>query len=187
MKTAFFYKSIAFALVFIIYFTEVNAQEETPILKPKVPFKDRFFTGGTIGLQFGTVTYLDVSPKLGYRVTKDFSAGIGATYIYINDKRYKGHENKSNIYGGRVFGEYRIWENLLAYSEYEILNLEVQDDFFPYLPTRKNISSLLAGGGYSQAIGGNSSAVILVLWNLLDSKYSIYQNPIIRIGFNIGL
>ena len=130
-------------------------------------------------------TLIDISPKLGYKITKELAAGIGATYIYIRDNRIKGFEYHSNIYGGRIFGQYQIFENVLAYTEFEVLNLETLDGF-TYQLKRRNVSSFLVGGGYTQSLGENSSAVILVLWNLLDSKYSIYQNPIIRIGFNIG-
>ena len=178
-------KFVTGVLLLGFYFNAVNAQPETKPDKPKTPFRERLFTGGNIGLQFGSVTLIDVSPKLGYKLTEKLAAGIGATYIYINDKRIKGYEYHTNIYGGRLFGQYQAFENVLAYSEFEILSLETLDDF-TYQLKRRNVPSFLAGGGYTQHIGESSSAVILVLWDLIDSKYSIYQNPIIRIGFNIG-
>ncbi|MBK9045855.1 MAG: hypothetical protein IPL74_03850 [Bacteroidetes bacterium] len=30
--------------------------------EPKTPFMDRIFFGGNLGLQFGNLTYIDVSP-----------------------------------------------------------------------------------------------------------------------------
>ncbi len=172
-------------IILVVLTANLYAQEETPPVKPKVPFRERIFTGGNIGLQFGTVTYIDISPKIGYKLTDKAAAGIGATYIYVSDKRYKGYEYTTDIYGGRVFAQYQVFENVMAYSEFEVLNAEVIDDL-TYKLSRQNIPSLLAGGGYVQPIGGSSNVVILVLWNLLESRYSIYQNPIIRIGFNIG-
>lgn len=175
---------VLFALCTEMLQAQDNGEPAIP-QRPKVPFKDRLFTGGNIGLQFGTITYIDVSPKLGYKITEQFAAGIGATYIYLKDKSYPNFSYQTDIYGGRVFSQYQLLENVLAYSEFEVLNAEVYNDFTATLK-REYISSLLAGGGYSQSFGGNSSAVILVLFNLLESRYSFYQNPVIRIGFNIG-
>lgn len=180
------------SILFIILATSIISSKtfaqdnpNAPPSPPKKPFKDRLFVGGNIGLQFGTLTYIDISPKVGYKLTERFAAGIGATYIYINDKRYRGFEYSTDIYGGRVFGQYKIFDNVLAYSEFEVLNGEVYDDLLAEM-IRRNITSLLVGGGYVQPVGGRSNIMILVLWNLLESRYSIYQNPVIRIGFNLG-
>lgn len=179
---------IKFVTLIVFQSAFVLGQESTPPPPARTPFRERIFTGGNIGLQFGNVTYIDVSPRVGYKLTEKAAAGIGATYIYINDKRYKsiGYEYSTDIYGGRVFAQYQLLENILAYSEFEVLNAEVFDDI-TYKFSRQNIPSFLAGGGYTSPIGAHSSFVILALWNLLESRYSIYQNPIIRVGFNIGL
>jgi hypothetical protein len=155
--------------------------------EPKTPFKDRIFFGGNLGLQFGNLTYIDVSPLVGYKITDKLHAGIGATYIYYKHKdAYLKYE--TSIYGGRVFGRYYIMDNLFAHSEYEMLNLEVPETVTGgnYELVRDNISSVLVGGGYAQEIGANASLVLMLLWNLTEEQYSPYQNPIIRIGINAG-
>lgn len=47
---------------------------------------NRVFFGGNFGLQFGTITNIEVSPLVGYRVTRDFSIGTGITYIYLKQQ-----------------------------------------------------------------------------------------------------
>lgn len=162
--------------------------------KPKAPLNDRIFISPDIGLQFGTVTVINISPKAGYRITEKLAAGLGLTYIYLNDKRYKsiGYTNESNIYGGSIFAQYQLIEQLRAYTEYEALSLETYDSNIfnatgKIVTRREFVPSLLAGGGYSQSMGGNSSLVLMILYNLLDGPKSIYSNPVIRVGFNIGL
>lgn len=156
-----------------------------PSQPAKVPFKDRIFISPDLGLQFGTVTLIMLAPKVGYRITEKFAAGLGASYVYVKDKSYPGYTFESNTYGGSIFAQYQLFESIRAYSEYEVLNLEIYD---PYLNNtrRENIPSLLVGGGYSQQIGGNSGFFIMALYNLLDGPNSIYSNPVIRIGFNVG-
>lgn len=144
-------------------------------------YKSKLYTGGNMGAQFGNSTFIDISPILGYRFTEDFSAGIGTTYRYL---RYNDGRNlyKNNILGGRVFGRYNVFDNLFVYSEYEVLN----SDWAQY-GKRINVENLLAGLGYTQFLGERASVSIMGLWNFYYSPFPIYNNPIIRMGFNIGL
>ncbi|NJM93482.1 MAG: hypothetical protein HC842_01420, partial [Cytophagales bacterium] len=101
------------------------------------------YFGGNVGVSFGThLTSIELSPLVGYRFTDRFSAGPGITYIYLSDK-LRGYT--TNIYGGRLFANYFITDNIFARSEWEALSLEklgVADD------SREWISNLFLGGGY---------------------------------------
>lgn len=166
--------------------TENYQPYNAPPDEDKVPFGQRLVFGGIIGMQFGTVTVVDIEPIIGYKITPKLIGGIGIKYIYyeVNDPFYGNYS--TNIYGGSVFGRYFILENIFAHVEYELLNLEVPNDFFPYDLTRLNIYSFLVGGGYSQQIGNNAAIGIAILYNLTEEEAYPYENPIIRIGFGIG-
>src|SRR5690554_7446721 len=71
-----------------------------------LPFKDRLFFGGDLGLSFGTVTYIRVAPIIGYNISPKFAVGGGPSYQYYKDNRYSGYE--TSIYGGSVFGRYFV-------------------------------------------------------------------------------
>ena len=186
-------KKLVISCVFISFFCfQLSAQDkEEGKKKPekrKVPFNERIFISPDIGLQFGTVTVVNISPKVGYRITEKFAAGLGATYVYLKDKSNKFYSYEANIYGGSVFTQYQLFEPVRAYAEYELLDVELPDyNTYPIRTKREFIPSFLVGGGYTQSIGENSSFGIMLLYNLLDGPKSIYSNPIIRIGFNIGL
>jgi hypothetical protein len=46
----------------------------------------------------------------------------------------------------------------------------------------------LVGGGYFQRIDGSNSGIfVMLLYNLTESLYTPYSNPIVRIGVNLGL
>jgi|TARA_B110000285_G_scaffold130234_1_gene146359 hypothetical protein len=168
--------------VILIYFTlspVVGQVANSTKVKKEFSFDD-FYTGGNFGLQFGTITLIDVSPLIGYKITDRYSMGIGGTYTYYRDKRFNPAYT-SNVYGGRLFAKFIIWENLFAYSEWETLN-----GAWNFNESRFNITSLFIGGGYTYAVAGNSSIQVLGLYNLNASVSSPYQNPILRIGFNLG-
>ncbi|MDD5571185.1 MAG: hypothetical protein PHD97_08520 [Bacteroidales bacterium] len=146
----------------------------------------RFVTGGNIGVQVGSYTFIDISPALGYKVTEKFIPGISISYKYL---RFADMQNEfeTNIYGGSIFFKYLVLENLFAHVEYEILNFDRQL-FEPSKSARRiNIESLLVGAGYRQEISRNFHTNLLVLWNLNETIYTFYSNPIIRVSFDIGL
>jgi len=156
----------------------LSAQNAPKAQKP--PLKDRIYFGGSLGAQFGSYTYINVSPFAGYRATSWLSAGLGFTYMYFKDSRYSV-EYSNSYYGPRVFAQVNIWQGLFAYAEYEALNIEYWD-----VGGRGWLNNLFLGGGFQQSIGGKAFASIMILYNLNDSYYSPYSNPVVRIGFGAG-
>lgn len=183
-----------FVRIFIIIISMIVA---TGNLNAQRSFGSRLFTGGSLGLQFGNITLVDVSPMIGYRLTEDIDVGISLTYKYYNYKDYYSYNKqtydlKTNILGGGVFGRYHFTENLFAHVEVEYLSFSI-DKYSIYnngLTSKKEkvgITSLFVGGGYKQEIGYNSFFTIMILYNLNETTNSPYTNPIIRAGFGIGL
>jgi len=176
----------------VLFFAPIHAQEyKTNTSENPLPEKKKFdwskvYFGGGLGLQFWPYTYLDLSPTVGYRITDEFSAGVGVSYQYFsqNNPAFETH-----IYGGSIFARYVFMGYLFGHAEYQLLNSE----FFEATSSgiilnrfRKDVSYIWIGGGYRQKIAGNSYFVISVLYNLNESGYSIYPNPIYRMGVSIG-
>ena len=177
-------KHLLFSLL-MMYTISVVAQDSIikKRNKPSWSIRDKIYVGGSVGLQFGTSTFLAFSPLVGYKITKKFSAGVGLTYQYYQYKD-KYYSIKTNVYGARIFGRYMITENLFGYGEYEYLNLEA----FDFYPSRRvDVGSLFGGGGYIQRFGPRSSLVAMILYNFTPSYYTPYQNPVIRVGMNFSL
>lgn len=175
---------IKFIALLLCISAACTAQDSTMLRKhpPRENVLDRLFTGGNLGVQFGTVTFVDVSPLLGYKITEKISAGIGATYQYYHYKdRY--YDFATNVYGGRVFGRYLFTDFLFGHIEYEYLNLEA----FDFQRRRVDVGSLMAGAGYIQRVGDHVAVIAMILYNFTESVYTPYQNPIIRVGVNIGI
>jgi len=173
-----------FILIFILV-SKINVgQTYNESNAPKEPFASRLFFGGGLGLQFGSITLIEVSPLVGYKVTPKFSIGLSPTYKYYKYNAYYGNV-ETNVFGGSIFSRYSIFENVFAHVEYETLFYNIQEPGYPTY--RQQFNSFFVGGGYNQRIGGNSAMYILLLWNLNDTPDSPYVNPIIRVGFSVGL
>ena len=166
-------------------------------------FRDRLFFGGSFGLMIGSLTDIEISPIVGYYITPRWSAGIGVTYEYYNNKyhwidlRTRIPERfETHIWGGRLFTNYVIVNNvndwiplglnfrIFAHVEYEGLSYEKK--FLDYYATgREILNSFLVGGGLRFPMGKRSSMNLTLLWNLNSNLYEYYGNgPIIRLSFN---
>ncbi len=152
-----------------------------------------FFVGGNLGLQFGTVTLIDVSPMAGYYFTDNWSMGIGATYKYY---RYTLLDSKfvSTYYGGRAFTRYQLKSNsidllnhLFLHGEYELLNFRFEPEGQGNEYENTKVESYFIGGGYNAPLSRKVNAHILLLYNLNDTADSPYDNPVIRVGVTVRL
>lgn len=157
------------------------AQRELP-QQEKVPLRDRMFFGGNLAMQFGTITFIDISPLAGAMITNKLSGGVGLTYQYFRDSRFIGGEN--NIYGGRLFGRYNVLPSVFLHSEYESLNLDLYNPISDTFQ-RAWVPGLFLGGGYFAPFGNRGGANFTFLYNLLfDNQRSPYNQPyVIRVGF----
>jgi hypothetical protein len=157
----------------------------------KPPVRQRLFFGGSFGLQFGTVTNIEVSPLVGIWLLPRLAVGAGPSFQFYDDPY-----GSTMIYGGRAMLQFNIIQDLnnliplglntgiFAHGEYEALSLEKA--FFTTNTEssgRIYYGSFLIGGGISQPTGKRSSMNITFLWNLSDNVYGLYDNPEIRIEF----
>lgn len=174
-------------ILFIFIHTALFAQDENHGQEDEKPsLRERIFFGGSFGFGFGDITFIDLSPVAGYKISPRFSAGLGAVYQYT---KYKQLDFSSNTYGGRAFGIAKLFDPVFAQLEYEYLNYEYLD--FPEGQTRADFSSVLAGGGVSQPLSKNVFLNFTALYNfsydLNNSEYKPYDSPwVIRVGVTAG-
>jgi hypothetical protein len=186
---SYFRNTFFILLLFSASFSAISGQgskSQTP------PLRERLFFGGSFGLQFGTITDIDVSPIIGLWVFPRVAVGIGPEYTY-----YKDPLSSTSIYGGRVYSELVLIQDfnniipvgvhmgLFLHAENESLSLE--SDYWKRsitsnTPDRFLLNTVLAGGGISQQLGRRSSINFIVLWPLNSSAYDYYSNPEIRVS-----
>jgi hypothetical protein len=181
-------KRIIYTIFIVVFALNANAQ----YLDSNPTWKQRIFWGGGFGLTLGSITHIDVSPIVGYRVTNRFSAGIGGTYQYYN---YSAYNIKTSIYGGKVFASYTIIKDianvlpfgenmggLLLHAEAEGLNVEKRIFYLSNDNDRVWVFSPLAGIGYQLPVGMRRYLIVYVLFNFNEGQNSPYSNPVFRMS-----
>ncbi len=162
-----FVKILVSTLVLLICSQTASGQQQS-----------KFYVGGDLGLLFGTVTLVNISPKVGYNYNEKMSFGPGLIYQYYHDKRIGF---KSNIYGASGFMRYRIFDNVAAYTEYQQLFFSASFGDESFL---REVPVWFFGGQYIQELGNNVTFNVSILLDLIEDENSPYQNPFIAIGGN---
>jgi hypothetical protein len=164
---------------------EESETKEKKTKKKSQDFASKLMYGGSFGAFFGQQTYIELSPKVGYKVNDRLVAGLGLNYIYFSTKDY-GQRFVTHIYGPTVFAQYALLSGLFAYGEYNAYNVASYLPIPPYTPERVWIGSAPVGLGYYS--GGQIGGVYLsILYDLINDPASPYYNggmPILlRVGF----
>jgi len=175
-------------------FNIVTGQRES---EQKPPLRERMFFGGSLGLQFGTYTDIQITPLVGLWVRPRLAIAAGPNYRFYKGPDYvNGGTTSTSIYGLNSYIQFvplkdlnnlvpvGIHMGIFLQLEDELMNLEsaVWDVTNP--DTRFTVNTVLAGFGISQQMGQRSSVNLMFLWALNNSVYGLYSNPEIRLSFS---
>lgn len=177
-----------FTLPFVGYsqFDTPSSNNEAPIKKPvkekKEPLSDRMIVGGGLDLAIGDIVSVGVTPIIAFEATKSTWVGGAFTYRYF-ENRLTNPTYSTHTYGAAPFVRQHVFEYLFVHAEYEFLNGQWQFN-------RENewVSNFMIGPGYRAFVGDRSFFSVYLLWVVSeDPVYQIYNQPILRMNFAIGL
>ncbi len=147
---------------------------------------DKISFGGNFGLIFGSLTVLDISPWVGYRVLPKVTPGIGMSYMYYRDQ-WSGTPYSTNLFAARTFLRVDVAGPVFVYGEIEALNFDYFDRF-TFERERIWFTSPIVGVGYMQMSGDRSAFMLSVLYALRseEERSPYFQNSLIfRVGYMI--
>lgn len=201
-------RKIVFAILLLMVFSGAMAQEvynssgraHYKKEKKKTGYDpDKLILGGGMNLSFGSgYANVGVSPIVGYRLAKHFSAGVGVGYQYYKlpsyvDPFYNMHYTYGNLISPNLWARYFVYRNLFvnATYEYDLIALKTPLDRYGNLvQTKSNVtnSCLLLGLGLRQPLGGRVSFYGELFYDVLQGEYSPYpkQSPGLRFGVAAG-
>lgn len=135
--------------------------------------------GGTVGMQFGNYTMVNISPQIGYNFKKNMNAGVGVSYSYYRDK-YNGTTDKSHYGGFNVYGRYYPLGFLVLHAQPEINFMSRTVDYPNGVDEKieKTVPSLLVGAGLRMG-----SLVAMLKYDVVQNSYTPYGN---RVFYSVG-
>lgn len=155
----------------------------------------RWFTGGSMGMYFGDLNYLHLSPLLGYRLSDLFSAGmqLNAQYQWnhYRNAANDGVEKESyGVLGGGVFLRGYPLDAFFLQGQPEYNRVFGRRHYADGSPPQRFgrwVPSFLAGAGIAMSAGQGSAVTLMVMYDVLQDEDSPYgPHPVFRGGVNIG-
>ncbi len=163
-----------------------SASVAPPAVQPAAPKQpSKIYYGGSVTLTFGDVFRVGVQPMVGYKVNPKLSVGGKVGYEYLRDTRFNETFDSHN-FGFSGFGRYHFVPQVYAHGEFAAINYDIQTSAGE--SEREWVPFLLLGGGYRQAISPRASAYVEVLFDVLQSDKSPYEDwdPMVSVGVGIG-
>ncbi len=165
---------------------------------------DKLVIGGGLNLGYsGDYANVGISPKVGYRVKPFLTVGVGLGYQFykIYDYTINGTQSVPQYFNILYPG---IWAKCTVYNpffistdfEYDIIkNSYYAPDYSSgYLQKGRKQSQTvtaacwLVGAGFKQPLGGRTTAIFEVMYDVLQADYSPYQKTLVyRAGIFVGL
>lgn len=173
--------------------SKVKQQKDDALtaLEKKKETLNRLRIGGNFGLQFGSYTYVNISPTVGYMVVKNrLELGAGPIFIYQRYRYSSSYALSFFVYGADAYARGFLYKGLYLEARYD----PVSKPSYYNLDKRLWVHHLLLGAGYAAPIGKIGVFNISLLYNVLDNNESIYQGTfsdkvplIINMGFGFGV
>lgn len=157
--------------------------------------RSRLFAGGNVGLAFGQMTYLNLSPLAGYRFSPLFAAGLQINAQYESVRYHDAYgdlasKERYTVLGGGVFGRVYPIRQLFVHVQPELNFIRGSVRYYDGSPEgdyRRRVPSLLAGAGFEQPAGGSAAFELMILYDVLQNPDSPYgSQPVIRAGVHFG-
>ena len=146
---------------------------------------NRWTFGGGLGVGFGSNSYfnLQVSPRIGYRLTNDLEAGLMGSVSWQSSDFYK-----STMFGFGPFVNYYFARSFYVSGNLQHYFVNYEDKFYDFKNNQQE-TALYLGGGYMQQIGNNSFMQIGLMYNVLyKENSSVFSGGLIpSVGFVVGL
>jgi hypothetical protein len=152
---------------------------------------NRLRLGGNFGLQFGSYTYVNISPTAGYMVVKDrLELGGGPILIYQRFRFSNFNSFSFFVYGADAYARGFLYKGLYLEARFDPVN----KPSYYNINRRIWVQHLLLGAGYAAPIGKIGVFNVSLLYNVLDNDESIYQGTfsdrvplIVNMGFGFGI
>lgn len=156
--------------------------KEKPRKERNNEWKERMTFGGNMQLQFGTYTFIFLSPTIGFIPFERVNVGAGIIYNYININYGGSYGSYSqSIWGTHTYARYYVTDEIFLQGQFDRL-------FQPAYTNVKNdmvwVDYGMVGGGFRQPIGDKAGLTTSIMYNLTPNALSIYPfRVVLQFGF----
>lgn len=153
----------------------------------ELPLRNRIIPGFLVNMSRSKFYSIDFAPQVYYRWTTRFEVGTGFVYRLNSDFKKPSLIRGHDLYGYKVFSNFKIYKGFYFRAEGERLNQELPVGNNDETYTRWTYT-LLGGTGKEFNISKRVQGNTMVLFNVLHKHNNPYASKFIfRLGFNFSL
>ncbi len=171
--------------IFTLGLTVINILAYSQIAMNSGTQSNRWTFGGGLGVGFGSNSYfnLQVSPRVGYKITDQLEGGIIGNVSWQSSDYYK-----STMFGVGPFVNYYFARSFFIGANLQQYFINSKEKFTGY-KFDTDETALYLGGGYMQSLGNNAFVQFGIMYNVLwKERSSIFSSGFIpSVGFVVGL
>lgn len=178
-------------------FSGANAQsvmnersEEQEISEGSAKKYKPFLLGGVLGMTFGDYTELRLSGVVGYRLSREISGGVKATYRSSWDKQVTSSQEEvtatDNSFGGGAYIQYNPAKEFYLLSEYSYQKYTTETT---QGGIERDVNFVFLGLGYTNELSPNvflNAGMKVDVLNDQDSPFGDFT-PFFEVGIVAGL
>lgn len=177
------FSAFASAQVDSVYTGIIREKERKPKKEKNDAWKDKTTFGGNLQLQFGSYTFLYLSPTIGFLPVERLNVGVGLIYNYISINYGAGYRVQQSVYGTHTYGRYFVTDGIFLQGQFDRL-FQPGGAFFGRSSDKVWVDYGMVGGGFRQPIGNKAGLTTTIMYNLTPSLLSIYPSRlVIQFGF----
>lgn len=157
------------------------------------PLIERLLPGVALQVLRKNDLFLDINPYLGYRITARFTSGIGWNQRIGYSLDHDRFTSASEVYGPRLFMEYRLWKGFSPRIEIEWMNTvvppSVRRPITTDLSNREWVRSIFLGLKKEYRIVKNVKGTAFIMFNLYNPEHKSPYGDVLntRFGFEFPL
>jgi len=157
----------------------------TPPPPPPAPAgPSKWFYGGGLGISFGAVDYVSISPMIGYHVIPRLDVALQPFYSYTN---YDYNDFTANNYGADLIARFKAFRRLFIEGRYEWISYEYLDSSGN--DARSSSTYPFAGAGYYMG-AGHVGVAFSALYNFNydeNDPFRPYDSPwLFQVSVGVG-
>lgn len=169
--------TLSLILLSLFCFSQIAMSSQTPV--------NRWTFGGGLGLGFGSNSSfnLQVSPRVGYKITDQLEAGMIGNVSWQTSDFYK-----STMFGIGPFANYYFARSFFVGANLQQYFINSTEKYNNYKYSTDE-TALYLGGGYMQSVGNNAFMQLGIMYNVLwKENNSIFSTGFVpTVGFVVGL
>lgn len=164
-----------------------NLPTRVPNPMKGLSWRERLVPGVTFQFFENSLTWLEFDPQLYYKISGNWSAGLGGTYRFSLDKRHFEFDHFDNLFGVKAFAQCHVFKGFFILSEGQLVSWKTWTQSTADPSYRNKTYVALVGIGKQYSLTSRIKGNVQTLYQFHEGADPYKSRIIFRLGFDFSL